>query len=133
MLEGLELVFNLIAKFEVVERLYLHRPSSVQDQLAKVIIAVYTSVLTYLLEAHRYFTQKTSLRITKNIFRLEDTTTKFITTIKSKSSSVDEYTRLVSGEMTITMEKRMESIEDTLVLESFNVYKTLCRDFVIVV
>jgi hypothetical protein len=133
MLEGLELVFNLIAKFEVVERLYLHRPSGVQDQLAEVIIAVYTSILTYLLEAHGYFTQKTSLRITKNIFRLEDTTTKFITTIKSKSSSVDEYTRLVSGEMTITMEKRMESIEDTLVLESFNVYKTLCRDFVIVV
>jgi hypothetical protein len=116
MLEGLELVFNLITRFELVERLYLQRSSSVEVRLGEAIVALYTSILQYLVKAHRYFAQKTSLRIAKSFFRLEDMTAKFITTIKSKSGNVDEYVRLVSGEITNTVDRRIESVDDKLQL-----------------
>jgi hypothetical protein len=116
MLEGLELVFNLITRFQLVERLYLHRPSSVQVRLNEAIIALYASILEYLLKAHRYFTQKTSIRIAKSIFQLEDLTAKFITTIKSKAGHVDEWVRLVSGEVMNTVDGRIKSVEDKLQL-----------------
>jgi nucleoside-triphosphatase THEP1 len=116
MLEGLELVFNLITRYELVERIYLQRPSSVQVRLGEAIITLYVSILQYLVKAHRYFAQKTALRIAKSIFRLEDMTAKFITTIKSKSGNVDEFVRLVSGEITNTVDRKIESVDDKLQL-----------------
>jgi nucleoside-triphosphatase THEP1 len=116
MLEGLELVFNLITRSELVEHLYLQRSSSVQLRLGEAIVALYVSILQYLVKAHRYFDQKTSLRIAKSFFQLEDMTAKFITTIKSKSGNVDEYVRLVSGEITNTVDRRIEIVDDRLKL-----------------
>jgi nucleoside-triphosphatase THEP1 len=116
MIEGLELVFNLLTRLEVVERLYLHRSVSLQVRLGEAIVALYTSILEYLLKAHRYFTQKTSIRIAKSIFRLEDMTTKYIITMRRKFNNVDEYVQLVSAEITNTVGTRIESVDKKLQL-----------------
>lgn len=50
MVEGLELVFHLITKFEVVEHLYLGRSSSLHTQLDESIVTVYSAILEYLIE-----------------------------------------------------------------------------------
>lgn len=63
MIDGLELVFKLIAKSEVIERLYLRRQSMLQLPLYRSIVTLYTSVLASLLESHRYFSQKSIKRI----------------------------------------------------------------------
>ena len=101
MLEGIEFVLNMITRYEVVERLYLRTGSSVQVAMNAAVIQLYTSILEYLLEARKYFTQRFAARIAKSIFQLEDMTTKSISKIKSKQSDVDQYVRLVSGEFMI--------------------------------
>jgi hypothetical protein len=98
MLEGLGLVMNLIAKYEVIELLYIWGDSGVKRLLEENIIKLYAAILEYLLEAHRYFTQKTATRIVKNIFQLEEVTTSFVIKIKSMSSNVNEYLQLSSAE-----------------------------------
>ena len=99
MLQGLEFVFNLIARYEVVERLYLQRTSSLHNRLLDAIVKLYTAVLQFLLQAHRYYTQKTVARIAKSLIQLEETTTQYLATIKSKQTDVDEHVRLLSGEI----------------------------------
>ena len=91
----------MITRYEVVERLYLRTGSSVQVAMNAAVIQLYTSILEYLLEARKYFTQRFAARIAKSIFQLEDMTTKSISKIKSKQSDVDQYVRLVSGEFMI--------------------------------
>ena len=54
-LEGIEFVLNIIARYEVVERLYLQRDSSVRVALSSAVIQNYASILEFLLEANRYF------------------------------------------------------------------------------
>ncbi|PVH80192.1 hypothetical protein DL98DRAFT_208852 [Cadophora sp. DSE1049] len=98
MLDGLELVFNLIAKSEVIERLYLGRESTLQVPLDKSIVALYTSILEFLLRSHRYFGQKTIKRLTKSIFQLEEFTANYISKIERNMTEVEGYIRLVSGE-----------------------------------
>ena len=91
----------MITRYEVVERLYLRTGSSVQVAMNAAVIQLYTSILEYLLEARKYFTQRFATRIAKSIFQLEDMTTKSISKIKSKQSDVDQYVRLVSDEFMI--------------------------------
>ncbi|KAL5331162.1 hypothetical protein ACEPPN_000691 [Leptodophora sp. 'Broadleaf-Isolate-01'] len=97
--EGLELMFNLIARFEVIEHLYLQRESSLKLPLYRSIVGLYTNVLEFLLEAGRYYKQKTGARILKSIFRLEEITSRFTEDIKKRSTEVDDYIKLILGEI----------------------------------
>ncbi|KAK0110256.1 hypothetical protein ONS96_001878 [Cadophora gregata f. sp. sojae] len=99
MLDGLELVFNLIAKSEVIERLYLRRTSPLQVPLNKYIVALYTSILEFLLESHRYFGQRTIKKIAKSIFQLEEFSANYISKIERNMAEVEGYVRLLSGEI----------------------------------
>jgi hypothetical protein len=114
MLEGLEVVFNLILRYEVVEQLYLRRKSGLEQKLKEAIEKLYTCILEYLLEAHRYFTQKTLVRITKSVFQLEETTNAFVANIKRHSNEVDAHVRLVSGEIMIDTENIVGQFRDGL-------------------
>lgn len=114
MLEGLELVFNLIAKFEVVERLYLPSQTILHSRLTESIITLYVSILEFLVRAGLYFEQKSSLRIVKSIFQLEEITTKYITDIKNKANDVEGYVRLITGETINNTESRLGRIEGNL-------------------
>jgi SpoVK/Ycf46/Vps4 family AAA+-type ATPase len=98
-LEGLELVFHLITKFEVVEQLYLRKPSSVHAQLDDCIVSLYGAILEYLLDARQYFAQKKTLRIVKSVFQLEDMRTKYVSNIQARAKKVDEYVHLIADEM----------------------------------
>jgi hypothetical protein len=121
MLEGLELVFNIIGQFEVIERLYVRRPSSLQQQLNQTVLATYTSILEFLLDTNHYFAQRTLVRVAKSIFRLEDMTTKYISKITSKSNEVAKYVRLISGEIvgnTDDMVMKVDERLSTLVMHS---------------
>lgn len=116
MLEGLEIVFNLIAKFEVVERLYLRRSSGLQQGLTEAIITTYTSILEFLLEANQYFAQKTILRIAKSILQLEEITTRYVAKIKSNSNRVEEFVRLISGEILSNTDRSVTQMVDKISL-----------------
>jgi N-terminal domain of NWD NACHT-NTPase len=64
MAEGMEFVSNLIARYEIVERLYLRNTSTITDQLSQNIIKLYASVLAYLSKAIRYYAHGTGGKYT---------------------------------------------------------------------
>lgn len=110
MLEGMELTFNLIAKSEVIERLYLRRVSTLQAPLDKSLVALYTSILEFLLGSHRYFDQKTIKRIAKSVFRVEEFTASFISKIESNMNEVESYVRLLTGEIATQTETSLTDV-----------------------
>lgn len=52
LLEGLEYVSSLIARYAMVEALYLNQASVANDQLSEAIIRLYSAVLLYLAKAN---------------------------------------------------------------------------------
>jgi hypothetical protein len=59
MIEGLELVSRHVARYALVEELYLQGTSVETDHLADLITRVYTSILVYLVKARRYYDRGT--------------------------------------------------------------------------
>jgi len=59
MIDGLELVSRHVARYALVEELYLQGTSVEQDHLAELITRVYTSILVYLVKARRYYDRGT--------------------------------------------------------------------------
>lgn len=57
--EGVEVVSNLIARYTIVEQLYLRRPSAANDQLTQAIIKLYTAIMKYLCKAKTYYQRNT--------------------------------------------------------------------------
>jgi hypothetical protein len=60
MIEGIEMVSNLITRYTLVEKHYLREQSDLQQQLSEGIVKVYAAVLTYLSRARRYYDRRTS-------------------------------------------------------------------------
>lgn len=63
MIEGVELVSNLITRSAILEKLYLRTTegmkAAAKDQLEQAIFELYTAVLKYLSKARRYYTRNT--------------------------------------------------------------------------
>lgn len=59
LLEGLEYVTSLIARYDIVENLYLHQASLARDQLSEAIVRLYTAVLIYLARASKFYSRNT--------------------------------------------------------------------------
>lgn len=111
MMEGLEFIFNLIARYEVIEHLYVRRPSVVKKQLEGAIVQLYAAILQYLLDACEYFNQKAIVRISKSVFQLDDVTLKRMAIIQAKEKRVEEYVRLVSGDMLGVVSNSLGAVE----------------------
>jgi hypothetical protein len=59
MIEGLELVSSLIARYAKVEDLYLSGTSAQENQLSDSVIRLYAAILVYLSKASRYYDRRT--------------------------------------------------------------------------
>ena len=60
LLEGLEYVSSLIARFAMVEALYLNQASTARDQLSESIVRLYSAVLLYLAKASKFYSRNIS-------------------------------------------------------------------------
>ena len=60
LLEGLEYVSSLIARYAMVEALYLNQTSIANDQLSEAIVRLYSAVLIYLAKANKFYSRNTS-------------------------------------------------------------------------
>lgn len=54
-IENLEDVSHLIARYAILEELYLHRKSTARDQLESMIIRLYAELLLFLVKAGDFF------------------------------------------------------------------------------
>ncbi|CZR51502.1 uncharacterized protein PAC_01379 [Phialocephala subalpina] len=97
--DGIEKIANLIGRYAIFEDLYLRETSKASDLLKKVIVKLYSSVLTYLAGAKRYYAQNTAMRVTKNILQISDVDIdKLAEDIQSEQIGVDELARLIDAE-----------------------------------
>ncbi|KAI5248029.1 hypothetical protein E4T42_05815 [Aureobasidium subglaciale] len=55
MAEGLEFVSTMIARYHVVERVYLHEESGLKEKLKQGIVKLYAAILRYLGVANAYY------------------------------------------------------------------------------
>ena len=60
LLEGLEYISSLIARYAMVEALYLYLASVANDQLSEAIVRLYSAVLIYLAKANKFYSRNTS-------------------------------------------------------------------------
>ena len=58
LLEGLEYVSSLIARYAMVEALYINHTSVANNQLSEAIVRLYSAVLIYLTKANKFYSQK---------------------------------------------------------------------------
>lgn len=72
MVEDLELVARLMARFNEFERLYPADHSNVHDQLESALVAAYVSILEFLAKAVRYFSESTRVRVLKSLTQSVD-------------------------------------------------------------
>ncbi|KAF7952034.1 uncharacterized protein EAE97_001531 [Botrytis byssoidea] len=113
-LEGMEIVVNLLARYEIVEHLHLQKVSRSTALLADAIVKLYTAILDYLFQAHAYFEPHILKKIAHSFFRPEETTHKFISSIKQNELEVEKYTRLVSDEVLGKIDRNMDALTQSM-------------------
>jgi hypothetical protein len=62
MMEALELVSRIIARYTEIEKRDLHGSSTMKTQLADAIVRLYKLILVFFAKARGYYGQKTSSR-----------------------------------------------------------------------
>ncbi|ETS73751.1 hypothetical protein PFICI_14697 [Pestalotiopsis fici W106-1] len=65
--DGLEMITNLISRYKIFEELYLREVSKATELLKQAIIKLYASVLTFLAQAKRYYSQNTASKLWRAI------------------------------------------------------------------
>ena len=68
LLEGLEYITSLIARFAMVEGLYLKEHTVASEQLSNAIIRLYSAVLSFLAKAGKFYSRNTTGDSVPNAF-----------------------------------------------------------------
>lgn len=92
----MEAVVNLLARYEILELLYLHKISHATVLSTDSIVKLYTAILDYLMLAHEYFEPHPLKKLMNSIFNPEESTNKFVVNINQKETAVEKYLSLVS-------------------------------------
>ncbi|KAI4129581.1 MAG: hypothetical protein LQ338_002155 [Usnochroma carphineum] len=71
-IQNLEIVSHLIARYALLEQLYLQRNSTARDKLQEMIIRLYAEILTFLAKASKYFRKTKRERIVGSIFKFSE-------------------------------------------------------------
>lgn len=103
MSEGIEIVTSVIARYEIIERLYLYPTTASMDcnsqLLNNCIIKVYTIILKYLIKAKKFWSENTAKRIVKAPFtNMEAENTRLQTAIKNADDETDRITSLLQDQ-----------------------------------
>ena len=98
-LEGVEQVSGLIARYTTVETLYLQTRSMERERLKGAIVSLYVTILHFLLYARRHFSRSTGRRFIGSIVQTSDMKVKpFLRSIAEAESLVKVIAQLVDAE-----------------------------------
>ena len=116
MAEGVETVSRLISRFAIFEAAYLHGSghtlSLAQQKLSEALIVLYSTVLTYLAKAGRYYQQSSTRRLAGSIFKPGDTVQIHLELIIKEEMAVDRLANIVHAEITSALTKNITSLQD---------------------
>lgn len=115
MVDGVEMVSNIIARCYAIERLYPQQgiPTSLEEQLEQSLIRLYSEIFTYLVESKKFYTQNTASssvntnkwidgwlwrieRLAKSIVNVKESKVDaFLQKISAAQANVSDCTRLI--------------------------------------
>ncbi|KAJ5152823.1 Galactose oxidase/kelch beta-propeller [Penicillium canariense] len=90
----------MTARYRIVERIYLQRSSSATDVLQQAVLRLYTTILNYLIQAKRYFQQRTGTRILKSGVLVQTDFQDLLDRMDADEREADRCADLVKTEMT---------------------------------
>ena len=116
MLDGVEVVSDVIAKTRIIERDYLNGRSAFKNQLVKAIVKLYAAVLKYLAQAHHYYSQNSGIRFAKSaVTSSQSKVGVFLDTIREEDEEVTKLMRIVQHDNTDeTLNERFTDLNKTL-------------------
>ncbi|KAL9040871.1 MAG: hypothetical protein Q9214_004314, partial [Letrouitia sp. 1 TL-2023] len=110
LVEGLQVVSEIISRYAAFESLYLQRSSSVKGQLRNSIIATYASILFFFSCCRKNFGLGLGRRLARNItHNAENVVIDQLNKISRNDESVLKLTQIVDAERSQTMEARQAS------------------------
>ena len=109
MLEGVERISSLIARYTTVETLYLQSKSMERERLKNAVINLYVAILQFLLSARRFFSRSTGRRIMGSLVQSSDMKVNtYLNAIAEAENRVIVLARLVDAEYIQRTEKLLE-------------------------
>lgn len=115
LVEGLQVVSEIISRYAALENLYLRRSSSMKDQLRDSIIATYAAILIFFSRCRKNFDLELGRRLARSITQnAENVVVDQLKTISRNDESVMKLTRLVDAECSQNMEASQASPSTTI-------------------
>ncbi|KAI9764645.1 MAG: hypothetical protein M1840_008142 [Geoglossum simile] len=97
--EGLEVITEMLGRYAIFEELYLKKPARATNILKQAIVKLYSSILTFLAGAKKYYGQRTAKRVIKSLFNVEQHDLLILMDeIQQERGLVDEFARLIDAE-----------------------------------
>ena len=109
MIEGVEQVADVIARYAWIETLYLHASSRMRTQLQNAITKLYVTVLKFLSKARRYYAKTKVQRVLKSLAQVdEQAVTKHFKAISDEEEKVNKIAHLIDAQYLREISKTME-------------------------
>jgi hypothetical protein len=119
--EGLDKISFLLLRYEMVERIYLHKVTRAKGLLRSSLVKLYTAILVYIAKALKYYSESTAKRLGKSIAEGRTRVQNVLDQVSIVESDVDSVRRDIDAECQC-YRLRVELIADAIVVHetSFN-------------
>ncbi|KAJ5109321.1 hypothetical protein N7456_005996 [Penicillium angulare] len=97
--DGAERISRIVARYRIIERMFLQDLSESTQQLEQALIQLYATILTYLANAKRYFEQNTALRILQSGLLGKSDLHDLLIKMKTDEEEAERWANLVEAEM----------------------------------
>ena len=109
MIEGVERVTDVIARYAWIETLYLHASSRMRTELQNAITKLYVAVLSFLAKARRYYAKHMVQRVLKSLAQVdEQAVSKYLKAISDEEEKLNKIATLIDAQYLREISKSME-------------------------
>ncbi|RFU26917.1 hypothetical protein B7463_g9416, partial [Scytalidium lignicola] len=114
MIDGLERVTNVMARYAIFEDVYLRQQTMASNHLKSSMIALYASILTFLARSYKYFGQNTAKRMVKSALGQSSSDIQEpLDEVEKRQVEVDRTAQLVGMEILHMTSTGMGSLNNT--------------------
>jgi ankyrin repeat protein len=118
MVEGIELVANVVTRYDLLERIYLDlsRQSPIHKELRENFVKLYVAILRYLSKAKGYFSKPTIKRVIKSTIEpAEAAVQAHLDVIAKKIRSVDSCLDVIKAQRSRAVDEKTSRLLEMLV------------------
>lgn len=99
MIDGLQEVTNIIARYAIFETVYLQQPTSATGHLEASLVALYAAVLSFLCEAETQFSRSAAKRLLRSAVGAASDIEEALELIRSRQAEVERTAQIAGMEI----------------------------------